>query len=145
MVNYHLWTLLTHFMPLVIFYSPWKNEKKAYQWHKMSWEQYLLYLKHLLYSFFDSFFPSRLKAFPIGRRTGPSFFFAFITIVRNNCLLHNNCCGIVKRSKNCFLPLILTRMWLYHGVRNVNFSGNFMYVLNGWSPSLYYFRLCWST
>ena len=32
-------------------------------------------------------------------------------------------------------PLILTRTCAYQGVRNVSFSENFAYVLNGWPSS----------
>ena len=41
------------------------------------------------------------------------------------------------RKTNTSYPLIDTRTCAYHGVRNINFSEKFVYVLNEWSPIKY--------
>ena len=41
-------------------------------------------------------------------------------------------------------PLIRTRTCAYQGVRNASFSGNFAYVLNGWSQRLRHISLIFS-
>ena len=40
----------------------------------------------------------------------------------------------ILRKINISYPLIHTRACTYQGIRNVNFSENFAYVLNGWPP-----------
>ena len=62
------------------------------------------------------------------------------------CTLKSDCCEYIQQGfihlvstqnfpKNShFLPLWYARTCAYQGVRNVSFSENFAYILNGWSP-----------
>ena len=47
----------------------------------------------------------------------------------------------IFRKTNISYPLICTRTYAYQGVKNVSFSENFAYVLNGWPLGSLFFRL----